>query len=326
MFGKKNNFNVKPQKQGSFDFGEKRQEESFSSKVRRNGFFNFIITFFKSLNPDAYQRLSARKVSQGFSYLFSLLLFSFFIAAIIMIPRLSSVSSSVENALSGFSALSLSADVKSPVVFDFGIKTRFEPQFRIDSVSAPVSAVSNSSNSTSNLTSNSTAQTGNKTSAPALDSDIVITSGGVYHRPVPCMLWEGACLLYRSEDKIIKTGGEGFFDALKYKSEYSRMIGTAIILMMPSLLLVLLFIYYVKYAVLMLFMSVLMFFAAIGLKHKIAFRKVLSTSIYAGTAMVFLQVINLPLHFLSGVLSYLPFALYLVFFSIGVIMQDSDVF
>jgi len=321
MFGKKNNFNIKPQKQGSFDFGDRRQDESLASKVRRNGFFNFIITFFKSLNPDAYQRLSARKVSQGFSYLFSLLLFSLFIAAIIMIPRLSSVSSSVENAFSGFSALSLSADVKSPVVFDFGIKTRFDPMFRAGSV--PAAVVSNSSNSTSNLTEK---KSENKTAVPGLGSDIVITSGGVYHKPIPCMLWEGACIFYSPENRIINTGGEGFFDALKYKSEYSKIIGTAIILMMPSLLFVLLFIYYVKYAVLMLFMAVLMYIVAIGLKHKISFRKVLSTSIYAGTAMVFLQVINLPLHFLLGILSYLPFALYLVFFSIGIIMQDSDVF
>jgi hypothetical protein len=317
MFGKKNNFNIKPQKQGGFDFGDRGQDESLASKVRRNGFFNFIITFFKSLNPDAYQRLSVRKVSQGFSYLLSLVLFSLFIAAVIMIPRLSSVSGSVENALSGFSALSLSADVKSPVVFDFGVKTRFEPMFRAGSVPAVVS-------NSSNLTSNSTKQ--NKTSAPSLGSDIVITSGGVYHKPIPCMLWNGACFLYRSEDRIIRTGGEGFFDALKYKSEYSKIIGTAIILMMPSLLLILLAIYYIKYAVLMLFMAVLMYFAAIGVKHKISFRKVLSTSIYSGTAMVFLQVINLPLHFLSGILSFLPFALYLIFFSIGIIIQDSDVF
>lgn len=317
MFGKKKDFSVKPRKAGNFDFTEKSQGESFSARVRKNLFFNFFLTLIRSLNPDAYPRLSSRKLRQGFSYLFWLILFSLIISLAIMIPKVSSFSGSVESALSGFSSLSISADAKSPVLLDFGLRAKFDPLFTL---AAPKPQPSNTSNSSA------ANQTANTTAVMSLDSDFVVSSSGIYRKPLPCMLWQAACLLYPSEDRIVRIGGDGFFDVLKYKAEYSRIIGTAIILMMPSLLIILLIFYFIKYTVLMLVMSLLMYLSARALRHKLSYARVLSTSLYACTAMVLLQILNIPLHFLSGVLVYLPFALYLLFFAIGIILQESDLF
>ena len=305
MFGKKKsegfdrkNFEIKKSNDFSdWDIG-KKNSQSISSRIKSNFFFSFIITVIKSLNPDAYPRLSSKKVLESFSYLSKLVIAMLIITSAIFLPHLFSVGSSAEKRLSEFSSMSLNIQSSSPVQFSMG------------NLNAAIDSGFNSS--------------GNSSASELSKYDFLITPEGIWKKPLPCIFWETACLFYRPEDKIIHGGESDFFDVLKNKQEYSRIIGILTLMMLPSVLILLFFLYSVKYAVLSILMAALMYFAAKGLKHHVNFRRILNVSIHALTIMVILQMLSLSVNFLGGIFLFLPFSLFLLIFIAGTIILQEE--
>ncbi|MEM3450245.1 MAG: hypothetical protein QW439_01605 [Candidatus Woesearchaeota archaeon] len=296
MFGKKQQ-----------DFEPKRPKESISSRAGRNPFLRFILTFLKSWNPDAYSKLGSKPIRESLGYFFVLLAVSILVGFSFFIPKLLSSSGPIEGFLSQFSALSIQASAQNPADFNFGIRFRMS--------TAPKSQPSNVGLNVSNSS--------QKQSDYLEGSDLVLSPSGLYAKRLSCLIFSPSCFFGNAPVKI---GGEGFFDVLKYKAEYARIMKLAILLMLPSIFIVLFAGLSVKFLALSLIASMLLYLIFKFLKHNLSFRAVLSSSIYALTPLVVLNVLNIFLSFLSGWLELIPYLLYAVLLISGLLMREEDVF
>jgi len=305
MFRKKRKameFEVKQKKSKASDFETEAGKPGVSlfSKVRRSFIFNFLITLLKSLNPDAYARLSSKRLSQSFTYLFQLILIMLLISFILMIPKFGSIQKTAADKLSEFSSFKLDAKTKDTLPI----------------ISNPFSAVLDTTlNASKGL---------NYSQPPFTEYDVIISDEGIFRKPFACMLWEPLCYLYSPEERMIRKGGSDFSDVLKYKDDYARIIGVITLMFLPYIFIILFVFFSIKYILLVLLFSSLMFLASKGLKHKLGFRKILNIALHAVSVMIVLQILSFSLGFLTGILIYLPLALFLLFFIIGVIILQEE--
>jgi hypothetical protein len=162
-------------------------------------------------------------------------------------------------------------------------------------------------------------------SAPVMftetDPQIIIdTTGQITEMTTEKLLITEDFLLYRPYNKIVKINISELQDVTGHTKELSNLITFITILIIPSILITSYIVFLIKYIILILLMTLVVFVFSRMIKKDIGIRKSLMTAIYASTPMIIMEVLFIPfnsrylIHFLQilGVNFYLiPILLFL---------------
>ncbi len=127
------------------------------------------------------------------------------------------------------------------------------------------------------------------------DPQIIIdTTGQTMNMTTEKVLITDDFLAYRPYNKMVKINMSELREVTNYKEDMSNMITFLIVLVIPSLLITLYMIHLIKYAVLILAMTIIVFIFSRLIKKDVGLRKSLMVAVYASTIMVVIEVLFMP--------------------------------
>ena len=165
---------------------------------------------------------------------------------------------------------------------------------------------------------------------------IIDTTGNFTNLTMGKVLITDKNLFYK--DSFRKTrayGGENFSDITTHKSDLVKLVLWLIILTLPAVLIIVYFLFFVKYLLIIIISSLLAFVLTRLLKFILDFKEIVMIAFYSTTVMAFLEIIAIPLG-ISGFLfpipviygislSLVPLTLFLIYFLLGIITVGEKV-
>lgn len=145
---------------------------------------------------------------------------------------------------------------------------------------------------------------------------MLITATKLYHRRLICLVFRSACL-YSNEPVVI--GAEKFQASLQDKEQFSKELYGFILLLLPGIALTLFVVYGLKYLLLMVFGSLLIFLFTLITSYDLSIKKLVVIGVYSSTIMILGEMLTLP--FIN--LYFLPFIVYLIVFGFAVVLVST---
>jgi len=249
-------------------------------KLLKEGQITFLKSFFKSMNPGAYEELVEEPMKKSMKYVPKLIFFGFIIMILLSIPYMMTLPSYINNEFSKFSSFKVTTDINttSPVILTD--KFNF---LRVDT--------------TQNAT------IGN--------SKILLTKNSVQNKPLPCLAFDALCIFYPNTIEIKDT--KGYSNILSYKEEYSNLAFFIILAMLPSILLILYLYNLIKFSAIIFIAAGFSFIITRSIRYYTTFSQLLKVSIYAITITVMIDLVTRPFSLNLYGAHYAIFLVYLVF-------------
>ncbi len=251
-------------------------------KLLKQEQITFLKSFFKSMNPGAYEELAEEPLKKSMKYVPKLVFFGFILMIILSIPYILALPSYINNEFSKFSSFKVTTDINTTKAVILTDKFNF---LRVDT--------------TQNAT------IGN--------SKILLTKNSVQNRPLPCLAFNALCIFYPNTIEMKNT--TGYSNILGNKEEYSNLAFFMMLLILPSILLILYLYNLVKFAAIIFIAAGIAFIITRALRYYTTFNKLLKVSIYAITITVMIDLLTRPF---SVNLFYTHYAIFLVYLVFGI--------
>lgn len=237
----------------------------------------FFDTLFKSLNPDAYSKLSIREFSEAFKYFFSVLFLAFVFMIILALPMISKMPQDISNSLNEFYQFEFDfkVDTKTPVAFPEN-----NPKIIIDT-------------------------TGKYTEVNNTKAKILITQSIVSKKEGLCFWAEPLCFRDSHSDYQIND----YTDAIQNRDLYGKVFTLVFIAALPVFLIVFYFVFVIKYLLLALAASIIIFSLLLLLKHHTMYPVAFKIALYSTTILAVLEIALAPVFSLG----YYSLGIYIVF-------------
>ena len=247
-------------------------------------FKEFTKTLFKSINPERYNEISSRNLKDASKYIFSVLFLSFVVMLLLMLPFFGTFPLKAEQAINSFTVINLNPNIETQQPIIFPAKQQW--------------LIIDTTGTTTNLS----------------EGKILITQDKVYNKAGLCFWMEPACMLYKPENRVEQKDLTEYTDIKNHAPEISAMITTLFILALPTIILGLYLVLLIKYTLIILAASVLMFGISKILKKDTRYKTILKMSMYSCTILIVLDVVLMPLKIN---LRYMPLAIYAILLFIG---------
>src|SRR3989338_899693 len=196
----------------------------------------FFDTLFKSLNPDAYSKLSSRDFNDSFKYFFSVLFLAFIFMILLALPMISKMPQNISNSLNDFYQfeLDLKLDTKTPVLFPEN-----DPKVIFDT-------------------------TGKYAEVNDTNAKILVTQNFISKKEGLCFWAEPFCFMKNSHSNYQI---DEYTDVIQNRDLYGKIFTLLFIAALPVFLIVFYFVFVIKYLLLALVVSVIIFVLLLLLKH-----------------------------------------------------------
>ena len=264
---------------------EKKKGIDFSKigkELNRKLPLEFLYTFIKVFNPNAYEELSKRTMKNVFSYFFSILFLSYVIMILIALPVMINIESQISSEFSKFDRFDVDINVSmSEPIYVSQLGLRIDTTEEVE------------------LT----------------NEQIVITEETLQTRPAICMI-KPICWFRDDVNKIIL---DDYDDLVEKNDDVVSWIAWLILFLLPWIIITMFFVLLVKYIVIALILTGAGWLFARIINRKMKISAMFKVAMYAMTTCVVLDTIRLPLG-LS--LIYLPFVVSLFFFVIGLLIAS----
>jgi len=224
----------------------------------------FYRTFFQTLLPSSYEGFAESRTKNSFGYYFSLVLNALIIFAILMIPVIVGLPTTIESKLNN--------------VAIFNMDTNFSTTHPILIPEKYPVAIINYNSETPNQSAN-----------------IILNNN---------LLYVGAVF------KNYQVNISGYGNVKQKGTEYAAIITTLILLMLPSVAVIAYIFLLVKYFILVIIASILVFILAKILSYRIDFGPIFNSAMYGVSLSVFLDLIFFALNFEFYYIQYLPLLIY----------------
>lgn len=237
----------------------------------------FIMTFLSSLNPLAYRNLVEKPIRNAILFYLAMVLLSFIILGILLLPNLWSFDKYMDKQLSKFDVLKIRPTIatKEPV--------------ELKTLGIIIDTKANES-------------------AP-LKENVLITERQLVRKPLGCMVLEPACLLYPKEKRAIATNFSQMEDVLANKKSFSEFLKPLVIILFPTFLLIFFIIFAIKYFFFVLLLSIIVFIILGSVKKKLSFKNVFNAALYLSPILILPTVINFKFNYN---LYYIPLIIYVL--------------
>lgn len=257
-------------------------------------FADFLKTIFKTINPDAYRDLATRSYKDSQDYFLSVLFIIFCISVLLFLPTFAAMPKTIEQNIDQFSILS--ADVrlqtKQPVLFP-----EKNPTVIVDTTGTY-----------QNLT----------------KEKMLITGDTVYKKAGLCFWFDSLCFMVPKEKRVESIPLTDFSDIVAHKSSISTMITILFLLALPALLISLYLFFALKYVVIILITTGLVFIISkFIMKSKFPYYRLFRVGIYAITIVMILDLLMIPFRVN---LYFIPLLIYFGLLLVGCyLIKDEDV-
>ncbi|MGB9748804.1 MAG: hypothetical protein ACP5OZ_03815 [Candidatus Woesearchaeota archaeon] len=264
----------------------KRNKQEWEFETKRTNvlkdFAIFLITIIKSLNPDSYQRFESRKLSECYLYLLKLVIFCVLVSFVFLIPQAFSRMSEIQNTLSKIEALKFNPEITTNETIDFGLGIVI-----------------------------------NRNAKNITNENILITSEKVFKKPFFCFFSSELCALFEKKTKEYTV--EEFFDIKNRSSEIIKMAKIVFIVFLPAILIIITAYYFLRYLIITFAIAFIAYLPLL-IKKKVELSRIMKISIHASTIMVLLEIIGRYYYANNIFLKLIPFGIYILLFSIGLIL------
>ena len=257
-------------------------------------FADFLRTIFKTVNPYAYRDLATRSYKDSQDYFLSILFIIFCISVLLFLPAFASMPKTIEGKIDEFSVLS--ADIrlqsKEPVLFP-----EKNPVVIVDT----------------------TGTYQNLTKEKAL-----ITGDTLYTKAGLCFWTDSLCFLVPKEKRVESVPLTEFSDIVTHKKSISTMITILFLLALPALLISLYLLFAIKYILIILITTGLVFLISrFIMKSKFPYYRLFRVGTYAITLVIILDLLLMPFRIN---LYFIPVLIYFGLLLVGCyLIKDEDV-
>lgn len=237
----------------------------------------FWRTFFKSFWPDYYHDLSQHTLQHAFSYFLKAWLLAFLIFGILSLGYVFKLSGVLQSEFAKIEAFDITTNI-----------TVTEPLHLPPSV-----VVANAQDYNNEL--------------------LLITAQQLSYRDPLCLVLRSLCLYER--DPIVWKAEE-LQASLRDKTELSKEVYGFFLLMIPGIVLGIFILYGLKYLVLILLASFVMYLLSLVTSYDIPVKKLLVMAFYSSTLMMLIEMISMP--YVN--LYFVPFVVYIVVLGVAVML------
>ncbi len=238
----------------------------------------FFDTLFKSLNPDAYSKLSSREFSEAFQYFFSVLFLAFVFMIVFALPMISKMPQDISSSLNDFYQfeLDLKLDTKLPVMFPEN-----NPKVIFDT-------------------------TGKYTEVNETKAKFLITQNVISKKEGLCFWAEPFCFM---KDSYSDYPINDYSDVIQNREIYGKIFTLLFVAALPVFFIIFYFVFVIKYLLLALAVSIIIFLLLLLLKHHTMYPVAFKIALYSTTILAVLEIALAPI-FNFGYYSLVVYAVF----------------